>query len=90
MTVYKKVSERLNITVTAVQNWVLDFELSNSMKVSKRGKHQKTTSPVMDNDEFKTLFKSFVKENSRKQGTKTGLNRASSKIKLDKLSQAQL
>ena len=68
MAAYRKVSERLDITIKTVRNWICDFEVTNFMKMSHRGKHSKTTSPIVDNDEFKTLFKSFVKENSRKQG----------------------
>ena len=48
MGIYKKVGERLNISETAVCNWVLDFEMRNCITLSKRGMHSKTGSLIMD------------------------------------------
>ena len=70
MAIYKKVGDRLNINDKTVRNWTIDFEIRNAMILSNRGKHSKTRSPITDDADFKTDFKAFVKENSRKQGKK--------------------
>ena len=66
MAAYKIVSEKVKVTEKTIRNWVADFELVTIVRDSKRGKHSKTMSPIMENPEFKAKFKDYVKTNSRK------------------------
>ena len=68
MAAYKLVSEKVKVTEKTIRNWVADFELMTIVRDSKRGKHSKTISPIVENPEFKDKFKDFVKTNSRKPG----------------------
>ena len=67
MAAYKTVSQRVKVTEKTVRNWVSDFEMMTIVRESRRGKHSKTMSPIVDT-EFKLKFKEFVKTNSRRQG----------------------
>ena len=68
MAAYKIVSDKVKVTEKTIRNWVGDFELVTIVRDSKRGKHSKTISPIVENPEFKAQFKDYVKTNSRKPG----------------------
>ena len=67
MEAYKTVCEHVQVTERTIRAWVADFELMCFVRDSKRGKHSKTLSPIMNDLEFKEKFKEHVKCNSRKQ-----------------------
>ena len=68
MAAYQTVSDRIKVTEKTVRTWVKDFDMMMVVRESKRGKHSKTMSPIMNDPDFKAQFKEYVKSNSRKQG----------------------
>ena len=68
MAAYRTVSERVNVTEKTVRNWVSDFEMMTIVRETRRGKHSKTMSPIVDDPEFKFKFKDYVRTNSRRRG----------------------
>ena len=71
MKAYKDAADLVNVTEKTIRNWVADFELTTIVRKSKRGKHSKTLSPIVDNPDFKLKFKEYVKASSRRQGVYT-------------------
>ena len=66
--VYDKVARCLSLSVATVRNWIRDYEALNYIKESFQGKHSKIYSPIIEDLEFRSEFKSFVKENSKIRG----------------------
>ena len=58
----------MKVTARTVESWVHDFETDLFIADSKRGRHSKTESPIMDNLEFREEFKQHVRQTSREQG----------------------
>ena len=65
--IYETVRTRLKVDTSTVRKWIADYEAYKVVLDSKRGKHGKWSSPIMDED-FRYMFKTYVKENSKKQG----------------------
>ena len=69
MQAYNKAAGIVKVAPKTVRMWVQDFEASECIADSRRGRHSKTSSPIVDDPEFRELFKNYVRNNSRKQGT---------------------
>ena len=65
---YKKTAKTVKVATRTVQRWVQDFEVSQFISDSKRGRHSKTSSPILDNPDFREKFKDYVRQNSRVPG----------------------
>ena len=72
MQAYRDAADLVNVTEKTIRNWVADFELTTIVRKSKRGKHSKTMSPIVDNPDFKLKFIEYVKATSRRQGGHKG------------------
>ena len=66
--IFEKVSSKIHVHAQTVRDWIREFEGSNCLSESQRGKHTKTSSPILDNQEFRDEFKAYVKENSKIKG----------------------
>ena len=61
------VAKLSGVSVSSVYRWVLEFKTELAIKESRRGKSSSVKSP-MDNDDFKKMFREYVKENARPTG----------------------
>ena len=68
MVAYIKAADIVKVAPKTVRMWVQDFEVSEFIAESRRGRHSKTSSPIVDDPEFREMFKDYVRNNSRKQG----------------------
>ena len=66
---YEKVAARLKGNVHTIQRWIKDFEALSHIRESQQGKHSKTYSPILEDEDFREEFKAHVKENSKIRGT---------------------
>ena len=60
------VAKLAGVSVSSVYRWVLDFKTELAINESRRGKSS-VKSP-MDNEDFKKMFRDYVKENARPPG----------------------
>ena len=65
---YENTAQTVKVAPRTVRSWVQDFEASEFIAESRRGCHTKTTSPILEDEEFREEFKQHVRENSREQG----------------------
>ena len=65
---FKVAANTVKVGTCTVRDWVRDFELQEYIVDSRRGKHSKTESPILDNPEFREEFKAYVRQSSREQG----------------------
>ena len=65
--IVKEIADLLCISTSTIYTWLRTFDLEGEVRVSLRGCHQKTISPIVDPD-FRERFCDFVKENSLKKG----------------------
>ena len=68
MEAYNNAAEIVKVAPKTVRMWVQDFEASECIAESRRGRHSKTSSPIVDDPDFREMFKDYVRSNSRKQG----------------------
>ena len=66
---YNKTAEIVKVAPSSVRTWVQDYEVSEFIAESKRGRHSKTSSPIIDDPNFREKFKNYVRKNSREPGT---------------------
>ncbi|KAF4731620.1 hypothetical protein FOZ62_013847 [Perkinsus olseni] len=62
----QEVSDLLDVSTNSVLRWCIEYELNRAIAESKRGKHSKSFSPILDAgyEDFRDRLKSFIRENS--------------------------
>ena len=65
---YVEVAAKVKVAEMTVRRWVQEFEAYNHIMESMRGKHSKTSSPILTDPEFRAKFIAHVREASRPQG----------------------
>ena len=69
---YEEADETVGVAISTMRAWVREYEVMEYVVLeSKRGKHAKTPSPILNNFEFREEFKAHVKNSSREQGKYT-------------------
>jgi transposase len=69
---YDEAAETVGVAISTMRAWVREYEMMEYVVLqSKRGKHAKTPSPILDDFEFREEFKAHVKNSSREQGKYT-------------------
>ena len=68
MDAYRTVADKIKVSLRTIIHWIKEFEALSYIRDSRRGKHSKTYSPILEDDDFREEFKSHVRENSKKQG----------------------
>ena len=75
---------------STIRAWVREFEMMEYVITdSKRGKHSKTASPILNDPDFREEFKNYVKTSSCEKGNrylKVMINKSSSNIKVKRTS----
>ena len=65
---YKKAAKTVSVATRTVRSWVQDYEATQFIAESRRGRHSKTSSPILEDLEFREEFKEHVRQTSREQG----------------------
>ena len=65
---YKKVAKTVKVGTRTVRSWVQDYEATQFIAESGRGRHSKTSSPILEDLEFREEFKEHVRQTSREPG----------------------
>ena len=65
---YKKAAKTVNVATRTVRSWVQDYEATQFIAESRRGRHSKTSSPILEDFEFREEFKEHVRQTSREKG----------------------
>ena len=59
----------MKVATSTVRSWVREFEMLEYVVLeSRRGKHSKTPSPILNDMEFREEFKQHVRNTSRELG----------------------
>ena len=58
---------RVQVSARTVRRWVRQYEMDEEIRISKWGKHSKTTS-IVNNSEFRVELTNYVRENSIRKG----------------------
>ena len=72
---YEMAAKTVKVCTRTVRAWVQDYEATQYILQSKRGRHSKTSSPILEDLEFRERFKEHVRLNSRVQGQTSLSNR---------------
>ena len=69
MKAYRVSAKIVKVDEATVRKWVHEFEMMEYVILeSKRGKHTKSPSPILNDLEFREEFKDYVRASSREQG----------------------
>ena len=69
---YEEAAEIVGVGTSTVRDWVREYEMMEYVVLeSKRGKHAKTASPILNDFEFREEFKAYVRETSCEKGIAT-------------------
>ena len=63
-----KAASFVKVSDDIVRHWVYDYEALNYISESKRGRHPKESSPIINDLEFREQFVAHFRETSRPQG----------------------
>ena len=66
---YRVAAQIVKVHTDTIREWVREFEMDKFIIDSRRGKHSKTSSPILEDLEFREQFRSHVRETARIQGS---------------------
>ena len=68
---YKEAASTVGVAESTIRAWVREFEMMEYVIAdSKRGKHSKTASPILNDPDFREEFKNYVKTSSCEKGNR--------------------